>query len=211
MMSHTPISPSREMRQMELNPAASDGAMHSPANVQQQADAARAQAVFYGNPHQQWVAQQEELEEVNSQKALFLASLNEVGMRLHNAKERIAGDMISFDREYQQLAAAKDNLEQHLSILSDLHPKDWSKEGLSSRLRDSLEILDRADNALNEVYYMGRHLQHTDVFQSPVGSLDKKQSITWRDLLEDLLRGFFFHLPLFLLIFSTWFIFSLFN
>ena len=73
-------------RQMELSPRIADGDMHSPEMVRQQVEQARQQAEYYE-------AQRRELEESNEKKVLFNDSLNEIGMKLHNAVRRLEREL----------------------------------------------------------------------------------------------------------------------
>ncbi len=189
--------------QMELDPKYGDGDLHRPANVDNQMEAAKAQAMFYEQQRRQWEEQRLELEQVNKKKAIFLAGLNEVGLNIHNAQRRLEQEMASMDREYHELETIRECFQQHLRVLSSLQPETWSTEGLNERLRDSLPKLDRAENDLNEAYFMGKKMRHTQVFQSKPGD-DEKKGLDWRSIVGELARGFFFHLPLFWLILISW-------
>lgn len=190
-------------RQMELDPKYGDSELHSPANVNHQVEAAKAQAQFYEQQRRQWEEQRLELEQVNQKKALFTASLNEIGLSIHNAQRRIEQEMASIDREYHELEHVRECLQQHLRVLSALQPETWSTEGLNERLREALPKLDRAENDLHEAYYMGKKMRHTQVFDAKPGE-QEKSGFDWRGIVAELARGFFFHLPLFGLLLLTW-------
>ncbi len=193
-------------RQMELNPQMADGTIHSPENVQHQMEQARQQAEFYEQQRAQWEAQRQELAESSEQKAFFDASLNEVGMKLHNAVVRMEHELESMTREQQELAQVAECLKRHLQILSALQPRNWSPEGFKDRLREALPKLDRAENDFNEAYALGRQFRHTSVFLHKPGE-ENRTGLTWKRLGEELARGLAFHLPLFLLLLTSWLIF----
>ncbi len=197
------MNESERYRQMELDPKYGDGDLHRPANVDNQMEAAKAQALFYEQQRRQWEEQRIELEQVNQKKALFLSSLNEVGLSIHNAQRRIEQEMASIDREYHELEHVRECLQQHLRVLSSLQPETWSTEGLNERLREALPKLDRAENDLNEAYFLGKKMRHTNIFQSKPGAVEKSGT-DWTAIFIELARGFFFHLPLFLLLLLTW-------
>ncbi len=204
------MNESERYRQMELDPKYGDGDLHRPANVDNQMEAAKAQAMFYEQQRRQWEEQRIELEQVNQKKALFLASLNEVGLSIHNAQRRIEQEMASIDREYHELEHVRECFQQHLRVLSSLQPETWSTEGLNERLREALPKLDRAENDLNEAYFLGKKMRHTHLFDSKPGAVEK-QGTDWKAIVGELARGFFFHLPLFLLLLATWGIWYLVN
>ncbi len=193
-------------RQMELNPQMADGVAHSPENVQHQMEQARQQAEFYEQQRAQWEAQRQELAESSEQKAFFDASLNEVGMKLHNAVVRMEHELESMSREQQELAQVTDCLKRHLQILSALQPRNWSPEGFKDRLREALPKLDRAENDFNEAYTLGRRFRHTQVFLHKPGE-EGRHGLTWKKMGEELARGLAFHLPLFLLLLISWLIY----
>ncbi|MFI3243950.1 MAG: hypothetical protein R3Y56_06835 [Akkermansia sp.] len=204
------MNESERYRQMELDPKYGDGDLHRPANVDHQMEAAKAQALFYEQQRRQWEEQRIELEQVNQKKALFLAGLNEVGLSIHNAQRRIEQEMGSIDREYHELEHVRECLQQHLRVLSALQPETWSTEGLNERLREALPKLDRAENDLNEAYFMGKKMHHTTIFQSKPGEVEKK-GMDGKLIASELARGFFFHLPLFLLLLVCWGVWYLVN
>ncbi len=195
----------KQYRQMELNPQMADGVAHSPENVKHQMEQARQQAEFYEQQRAQWEAQRQELAQNSEQKALFDASLNEVGMKLHNAVVRMERELESMTREQQELGQVTECLKRHLQILSALQPRNWSPEGFKDRLREALPKLDRAENDFNEAYALGRQFRHTDVFLHKPGA-EERQGLTWSHIGEELARGLAFHLPLFLLILISWLI-----
>ncbi len=192
-----------EYRQMELNPRYADGEAHDPATVSRQMADARAQAAYFEQQREQWESQRRELELVNERKAIFAASLNEVGIRIHNSLRRIEQERASLERESDELRTVADCFKQHLQILSALHPKTWSSEGLVDRLREALPKLDRAENDFREAYFSGRKMQHSSVFRHVPGEEDP-DGLGWRRLRDECLRGLFFHLPLFVLLVLAW-------
>lgn len=195
-------TPIEQYKQMELDAKYGDSEVHSPANVSNQVEAARAQAEFFEQQRRQWEEQRSELEHVNQQKALFLDALNSLGLKIHNAQGRIDAELASMDREYRELQEVRECFQQHLLVLSALHPKTWSTEGLTERLNDALPKLDRAENDLNEAYHLGKNMRHSQVFHH---SLQEEESklLSCKQMLAELARGFFFHLPLFLLLLIT--------
>lgn len=202
------MKPDQHYRQMELNPRIADGEMHTPERVQQQMEEARQQAEFYEAQRAQWEAQRRELEESSEQKNLFNESLNEIGMKLHNAVRRFEKELESMDREQREIEQTNECLKRHLQILSSMQPQTWSTEGFKERLREALPKLERAENDFNEAFVGGRRYHHTDVFLNKPG-IEEKPRTDWRALRAELGRGFFFHLPLFLLLLITWFIYLL--
>ncbi len=191
---------------MELNPQMADGVTHSPENVQHQMEQARQQAEFYEQQRAQWEAQRQELAQNSEQKALFDASLNEVGMKLHNAVLRMERELESMTREQQELTQVTECLKRHLQILSALQPRNWSPEGFKDRLREALPKLDRAENDFNEAYTLGRQFRHTDVFLHKPGE-EERRGLGMAHIGEELARGLAFHLPLFLLLLASWLIY----
>ncbi|MFI3244731.1 MAG: hypothetical protein R3Y56_10820, partial [Akkermansia sp.] len=189
-MQVSPNSNEREhYRQMELDPKYGDGELHSPANVNNQMEAAKAQAQFYEQQRRQWEEQRHELEQVNQKKALFTSGLNEIGLSIHNAQRRIEQEMLSMDREYHELEHVRECLQQHLRVLSALQPETWSTEGLNERLRESLPKLERAENDLNEAYFMGKKMRHTQVFATKPNE-PEKEGLDWKAIFGELARGF---------------------
>ncbi len=197
-------------RQLELNPQVGDGAAHHPHNVNIKVEDARAQAAFYEQRHAQWENQRRELESVNERKAIFSSHLDEVGLKIHNATRRIASEQESIQRELREIDEVQACLTRHLQILSSLDPRDWSPEGLSDRMREAVPRLQRAENDLEEAFYHGRHLRHSRVFDA-VSWEGAKQGLTWHKLAEQLLKGLFFHLPLFILLLLSWGVYAYFH
>ena len=188
---------------MELNPRIADGEMHSPEQVRQQMEAARQQAEFYEAQRMQWEAQRRELEESNEKKVLFNDSLNEVGMKLHNAVRRLGKELASMEREASEVEQVNECLKRHLQILSSLQPQNWSTEGFNERLREAMPKLERAANDFEEAYSAAPHYRHTRIFEYKPGA-EPRQRIDWAQLRNQLAKGFFFHLPLFFLMLLTW-------
>ena len=190
-------------RQMELNPRMADGEMHSPEQVWQQMEQARQQAEFYEAQRDQWEAQRRELEESNEKKVLFNDSLNETGMKLHNAVRRLEKELESMKREHGEIAQINECLKRHLQILSSMQPQNWSTEGFSDRLREAMPKLERAENDFEEAYASASRFRHTQIFRHKPG-VDSCVKASWEHLRAELLKGFFFHLPLFILLLLTW-------
>ncbi len=195
-------------RQMELNPRMADGEMHSPEQMRQQMEQARQQAEFYEAQRAQWEAQRRELEESNEKKVLFNDSLNEIGMKLHNAVRRLEKELESMDREQTEITQVNECLKRHLQILSSMQPQTWSTEGFNDRLREAMPKLERAENDFEEAYAGAPRYRHTQIFRHKPGS-DARPGLRWDSLRDQLCKGFFFHLPLFLLMVLTWGIYLL--
>lgn len=188
-------------RQMELNPRMADGEMHSPEQMRQQVEQARQQAEFYE-------AQRRELEESNTRKTLFNESLNEIGMKLHNAVRRLDKELESMEREQAEVAQINECLKRHLQILSAMRPQTWSTEGFNERLGEAMPKLDRAINDFEEAYAVPARYRHTEIFRYKPG-IEERRGIDWGTLRSKMTQGFFFHLPLFLLILVTWGVYTL--
>lgn len=188
-------------RQMELNPRIADGEMHSPEMVRQQMEQARQQAEYYE-------AQRRELEESNEKKVLFNDSLNEIGMKLHNAVRRLERELESMEREASEVSQVNECLKRHLQILSSLQPQQWSTEGFHERLREAMPKLERAANDFEEAYSGAPRYRHTEIFRYKPGT-EGRRGIDWTSIREQLSKGFFFHLPLFLLLLISWGIYQL--
>ncbi len=186
-------------RQMELDPRTADGDLHSPEQMRLRMEQARKQAAFYE-------AQSQELEQSTNQKILFSASLNEVGMNLHNAASRLDKELKSMRAEEHDVELALNCMASHLKILSSLQPQTWSTEGFSARLHEAIAILDRAENDFNEAFRGGDKYIHTDVFRHKPGE-EERERFGWRMLRESFLKGLAFHLPLFFLLLLTWLIY----
>ncbi len=167
---------------------------------------ARQQAEFYEQQRVLLETQRRELELSNSQKALFSANLDEVGMRLHNAVRRLEQELESMDKEQREVESVNECFKRHLQILSALQPQNWSTEGFQGRLREALVKLDRAENDFEEAYSMGRRFRHTDIFRHKPGE-EKTAGLRLKDLGETMLKGLAFHVPLFLLLLLTWLIY----
>lgn len=195
-------------RQMELNPAVGDGEMHSPAQVKMQVEQARQQAEFFEQQRDQWETQRRELEQSNEQKALFDANVNEIGMKIHNSVRRLECELESMEREQREVQRVCECFKLHLQILSALQPQNWSTTGFQERLREALPKLDRAENDFHEAYLAGKKYRHTDVFRHKPGE-EARDGITWTNIREQMLKGVAFHLPLFLLLLLTWFVYLL--
>ncbi len=190
-------------RQMELNPRMADGEMHAPAQMRQQMEQARQQAEFYEAQRAQWEAQRRELEESNEKKALFNDSLNEIGMKLHNAVRRLEKELESMDREQAEIEQVNECLKRHLQILSSMQPQTWSTEGFNERLNEAIPKLERAANDFEEAYAGAPRYRHTRIFRHKPGAENRPQ-LDWDTLKTQLSQGFFFHLPLFILLLLTW-------
>lgn len=188
-------------RQMELNPRTADGEMHSPEQVRRQMEHARQQAEFYE-------AQRQALEQSSEQKVLFNDSLNELGMKLHNAVQRLEKELKSMQAEQGEVELAYECLKRHLQILSALQPQTWSTEGFTARLSDAIVKLERAENDFNEAFRGGNKYRHTDVFRFKPGVEDTPR-FGWKVMKEHFLKGLAFHLPLFCLLLATWLIYLL--
>lgn len=195
-------------RQMELNPRMADGEMHSPEQMRQQVEQARQQAEFYEAQRAQWEAQRQELEESNQKKVLFNESLNEIGMKLHNAVRRIEKELDSMAREQSEISQINECLKRHLQILSSMQPQNWSTEGFHERLQEALPKLDRAVNDFEEAYTGPSRYRHTEIFRYKPGT-EERLGIHWANIRRQLTDGFYFHLPLFLLLILTWGIYAL--
>ncbi len=193
----------RGYKQMELNPHAADGVMHSPERVRMRVEQARQQAEYYEQQRMQLESQRRELELSNEQKAIFSANLNEVGMKLHNAVRRLEQELESMDREQREVENVNECFKRHLQILSALQPQNWSTDGFQDRVREALPKLDRAENDFNEAYAMGRRFRHTDAFLHKPGTKEK-EGLSWRVIREFLVKGLAFHCPLFILLLITW-------
>lgn len=196
----------RGYRQMELNPQAADGVMHSPERVRMRVEQARQQAEFYEQQRVQLETQRKELELSNEQKAMFSANLNEVGMKLHNAVRRLEQELESMDKEQREVESVNECFKRHLQILSALQPQNWSTDGFEDRLREALAKLDRAENDFNEAYSMGRRFRHTDIFRHKPGVKTDREPLG-KTMLHFMVKGFSFHLPLFILLLITWLIY----
>lgn len=193
-------------RQMELNPQAADGEMHSPERVRMRVEQARQQAEYYEQQRVQLETQRRELELSNEQKAMFSANLNEVGMKLHNAVRRLEQELESMDREQREVEQVTECFKRHLQILSALQPQNWSTEGFQDRLREALPKLDRAENDFEEAYSMGKTFRHTQTFHHKPGATEREK-LGWGAVKEYLVKGLAFHLPLFILLLITWLVY----
>lgn len=194
-------------RQMELNPHAADGEMHSPERVRMRVEQARQQAEYYEQQRMQLETQRRELELSNEQKAMFNANLNEVGMKLHNSVRRLEQELESMEREQREIERVTECFKRHLQILSALQPQNWSTDGFQERLREALPKLDRAENDFEEAYGMGNHFRHTDTFKHKPGAVAEKRRLNWATIREQLAKGLAFHLPLFILLLITWLVY----
>lgn len=193
-----PSSP--QYSQLELSALVGDGDEHSPENVQRKVEAARAQAIFYEKQRSQWERQHHELKTINTQKALFTEELEALGMKLHNATRRVDQELISLEHESVQLTQVSACLKRHLQILTALDAKNWSPEGFDERMNEALPKLLRAENDFQEAFSTGRELRHTKILRNKPG-VANRPILAIHTMLDELLRGFFFHLPL-LLIFA---------
>ncbi len=193
-------------KQMELNPHAADGEMHSPDRVRMRVEQARKQAEYFEQQRINLETQRRELELSNEQKAIFSANLNEVGMKLHNAVRRLEQELESMDKEQREVEAVNECFKRHLQILSALKPQNWSTDGFQDRVREALPKLDRAENDFNEAYSMGRRFRHTDTFFHKPGE-QEEGGLRWKDIRDQLAKGLAFHLPLFMLLLVTWLIY----
>ena len=195
-------------RQMELNPEAADGNMHSPERMLEQAERLRMQAERYEQQMLESESLRRELEESTMRKTRFNADLNEVGQRLHNAVRRLERELDSMEREAREMEQVSECFKRHLQILSSLQPQQWAPETVKDRLREALPKLDRADNDFHEAYACGREYRHTTIFQHKPGEEEKKR-FSMKTIKEEMLKGLAFHLPLFLLILISWAIYLL--
>lgn len=195
-------------RQMELNPRITDGDMHSPEQILHQVEQASQQAEFYENQMLRLEAKRRALEESNERKALFDESLNEIGMKLRNAVRRLEKELDSMNREQQEVTQITECLKRHYQILISLQPENWSSESFDDRLREAMPKLDRAINDFEEAYAGPSRYRHTEIFRHKPG-IDKRLGINWDAIRDQLIRGFYFHLPLFLLLLLTWGVYML--
>ena len=195
-------------RQMELNPHAVSGDMHSPERVREQVERLRQQAELFEQQRLQSESQSRELEQSTFLKARFNDDLNEVGTRIHNAVRRIERELESMSKEQNELELVCDCFKHHLQILSALRPEMWAPDSVSERLQDAQSKLRRAHNDFEEAYAFGNKYNHTDVLLNKPGDTPEPR-LTWKNLKEDMARGLAFHLPLFLLILISWVIYIL--
>ena len=193
-------------RQMELNPQAADGEMHSPERVRMRVEQARQQAEYFEQQRVQLETHRRELELSNEQKAMFSANLNEVGMKLHNAVRRLEQELESMDREQREVEQVVECFKRHLQILSALQPQNWSTDGFQDRLREALPKLDRAENDFEEAYSMGQNLRHTQTFRHKPGGVERV-GLNWELVKVHFVKGLAFHLPLFVLLLITWLVY----
>lgn len=195
-------------RQMELGDARAGAPRLSPEQMREQMENARRQAEFYEAQRVQYEAQQQALEESNEQKVLFNDSLNDIGMRIHNAVKRLEKELESMDREQREVTQICECLSRHLQILSSLQPHTWPEAEFARHLHEALPKLERAENDFNEAYYGGTHYRHTDIFLNKPGE-EPQARFAWRIIGEHLAKGFAFHLPLFVLLLLTWLVYWL--
>lgn len=195
-------------RQMELGDTRAGAPRLSPEQMREQMENARRQAEFYEAQRVQYEAQQQALEESNEQKVLFNDSLNDIGMRIHNAVKRMEKELESMDREQREVTQICECLSRHLQILSSLQPHTWPETEFARHLHEALPKLERAENDFNEAYYGGTHYRHTDIFRHKPGE-EPRDGFSWRIIGEHLAKGFAFHLPLFILLLLTWLVYWL--
>ena len=188
-------------RQMEISPRMNEEDMHSPEQMRQQVEQARQQAEYYE-------AQRRELEESTERKALFNESLNEIGMKLHNAVRRLDRELESMDREQAEIAQINECLKRHLQILSSMRPQTWGTDTFNERLNEAIPKLDRAINDFEEAYSGPSRYRHTEIFRYKPG-IDERRGIDWETFRSKAAQGFFFHLPLFILLLITWGVYTL--
>lgn len=200
-MAESELRQMQAYRQMELDSRAAGGEAHSPDQVRQQVEEARKQAEYFEN-------QSRKLELSNEQKSKFNADLNDIGMRVHNAVQRLGRELESMKREQRELEIARNCLQEHLHVLSTLQPQSWGTNDVAQMLREALPKLDWAENDFNEVYAAAATFRHTDVLRHKPGE-EHREGLTWCVLKEQMAKGLFFHLPLFLLLLATWLIYML--
>lgn len=202
------MKPATPYRQMELNPRMADGEMHSPEQIRQRVEQARQQEEFFDAQLAQCRAQRLELEESDQKKALFNESLNEIGMKLHNAVRRLEKELGSMEQEQAEIAQINECLKRHLQILSAMQPQHWSSEGFNNRLQEAMPKLERAINDFEEAYAGHTRYKHTEIFRYKPG-VEERLGINWGRIRTQLTDGFYFHLPLFLLLLIAWGIYTL--
>lgn len=195
-------------RQMELNPHAVNGSIHSPERVREQVEKLRQQAELFEQQRLQSESQSRELEQSSFRKARFNDDLNEVGTRIHNAVRRIERELESMNKEQHELELVCDCFKHHLQILSALQPEMWPPDSVTEHLQDAQPRLQRAYNDFEEAYAFGTKYRHTDVLQNKPGE-EPVRRLTWKNLREEMARGLAFHLPLFVLILISWAIYQL--
>lgn len=188
-------------RQMELSPRMNEEDIHSPEQMRQQVEQARQQAEYYE-------AQRRELEENSERKTLFNESLNEIGMKLHNTVRRLDRELESMSREQAEIEQINECLKRHLQILSSMRPQTWSTETFNERLNEAIPKVDRAINDFEEAYAGPSRYRHTEIFRYKPG-IDERQGIDWATIRSKTSQGFFFHLPLFILLLITWGVYTL--
>lgn len=188
-------------RQMEISPRMNEEDMHSSEQMRQQVEQARQQAEYYE-------AQRRELEESTERKTLFNESLNEIGMKLHNAVRRLDRELESMDREQAEIAQINECLKRHLQILSSMRPQTWGTDTFNERLNEAIPKLDRAINDFEEAYSGPSRYRHTEIFRYKPG-IDERRGIDWETFRSKAAQGFFFHLPLFILLLITWGVYTL--
>ena len=202
------MKPATPYRQMELNPRMADGEMHSPEQIRQRVEQARQQEEFFDAQLAQCRAQRLELEESDQKKALFNESLNEIGMKLHNAVRRLEKELGSMEQEQTEIAQINECLKRHLQILSAMQPQHWSSEGFNNRLQEAMPKLERAINDFEEAYAGHTRYKHTEIFRYKPG-VEERLGINWGRIRTQLTDGFYFHRPLFLLLLIAWGIYTL--
>ncbi len=202
MASSPSRQPEPQYRQMELNPQAADGDIHTPAIVNRQVAAAARHIELLE-------AQKRALEEVNQQKDSFLADLNETGLKLHTTIRRMDKELESMQKEQREIQDACECFRKHIQILSALNPQHWANDTLQERLRDAIPKLERAENDYREALAHGRRFRHTDILRKIKRIDDSPFS---RDQLgQHFLDGIAFHLPLALFLLIAWFLYLIFR
>lgn len=192
--------------QMELGDRRAGEARLTPEQMREQMENARRQAEFYEAQRAQWEEQQAALEESNEQKHLFIDSLNDIGMRIHNAVNRIEREQVSMKRELQEVEQTGACLRRHLEILSSLRPHTWPANEFARHLHEALPKLERAENDFHEAYVGAEQFRHTTLFLDKPGE-ERKSAFHWSVLGMEMAKGLAFHLPLFLLLLLTWLVY----
>ncbi len=136
-----------------------------------------------------------ERERVRQHKIEFSAQLDELGLKIYNTVQRIERDVKGMNAERDELQQIHSRLSQHLKILSTLHPSKWSANDLEDKLLLALGKLDRAENDLQEAFVGEKRYRYSEAF-SVRPDQAKTWGVTMSHLVDELKRGFFFHLPL---------------
>lgn len=169
------------------------------ANAQEQLRALREKEVEIEK-------QRDELKQLSMKQERFGTGRRDIVNKLSRSIIAIERSLNEKEKQMEQMLAARDAFMQHLDILKELRPENWSRAHLSEELDRSLALIDGADVDFSMASRKIALLRGEDEGEAGAGPAGRQAHATAmreneRDFMYWLRAGFAFTLPLMVLAF----------